>query len=70
MPFKVVTVVPDAIRVEPSVGAEYELAELIATHAEPDHTDITPVLELKYIAPTRSVLPSLSTDGAEVLEPR
>jgi hypothetical protein len=69
-PSRVVTVVPDEISVDPSVGAEYELAELIATHALPDHTDITPVTELKYKAPTRSVLPSLSTDGADVLDPR
>jgi len=69
-PLRVVTVVPDGIRVEPRVGAEYEEAELIATHAVPDHTDITPVTELKYIAPTSSVFPSLSTDGADVLEPR
>jgi hypothetical protein len=46
-PFNVVTVVPDEISVLPSVGAEYALAELIATQAEPDHTDIIPVAELK-----------------------
>lgn len=69
-PLRVVTVVPDAISVEPRVGAEYELVVLIATQAEPDHTDITPVLELKYMAPVRSVLPSLSTVGAVVFEPR
>ena len=69
-PSRVVIVVPDAIRVEPRVGAEYELAELIATHAVPDHTDMIPVTELKYNAPVRSVLPSLSTVGADVLVPR
>lgn len=56
--------------VEPSVGAEYELVALIGTQAVPDQTDITPVDELKYKAPTRSVFPSLSTLGADVLEPR
>ena len=69
-PSRVVIVVPDTISVEPIVGAEYELAELIATHAVPDHTDMIPVTELKYNAPVRSVLPSLSTDGAVVLVPR
>ena len=69
-PSRVVIVVPDEISVDPSVGAEYELAELIATHAVPDHTDIIPVDELKYKAPVRSALPSLSTDGAVVLDPR
>lgn len=69
-PSRVVIVVPDTISVEPSVGAEYELAELIATHAVPDHTDMIPVTELKYNAPVRSVLPSLSTVGADVLVPR
>ena len=69
-PAIVVTVVPDGISVEPTVGAEYELAELIATHAVPDHTDMIPVTELKYNAPVRSVLPSLSTDGAVDLAPR
>ena len=69
-PSRVVIVVPDTISVEPSVGAEYELAELIATHAVPDHTDMIPVTELKYNAPIRSVLPSLSTDGAVDLAPR
>lgn len=64
------TVVPDTIIVEPSVGAEYELAALIAVQLEPDHTDITPAVELKYSAPTNNVLPSLSTDGAVVLEPK
>ena len=61
---------PEVIVTLPIVGAEYELVVLIATHAEPDHTDITPAVELKYIAPVRSVLPSLSTDGADVLAPR
>ena len=70
MPFKVVTVVPDAISVLPRVGAEYELVVLIAVHAEPDHTDMIPVVELKYIAPVISALPSLSTVGAVDLAPR
>ena len=69
-PLRVVTVVPDGIRVEPRVGAEYELVVLIATQADPDQTPIIPVTELKYNAPTRSVLPSLSTDGAVDLAPR
>ena len=69
-PSKVVIVVPDAISVEPSVGAEYELVVLIATQADPDHTPMVPVTELKYNAPTRSVLPSLSTLGAVDLAPR
>jgi len=69
-PSKVVIVVPDEIRVEPSVGAEYELAVFIGTQADPDHTPIIPVTELKYKAPTRSVLPSLSTVGAVDLAPR
>lgn len=69
-PVIVVYVEPDAIDVLPRVGAEYEDAELIATHAEPDHTDIIEVVELKYNAPTRRVLPSLSTVGADVFEPR
>jgi hypothetical protein len=67
---RVVTVVPDEISVEPRVGAEYELVVLIATQADPDHTPIIPVAELKYNAPTRSVLPSLSTEGAVALAPR
>lgn len=69
-PSRVVTVVPDAIRVEPRVGAEYELVVLIATQADPDHTPITPVTELKYSAPVISALPSLSTEGAVDLAPR
>ena len=69
-PSKVVTIVPDAISVEPSVGAEYELVVLIATQADPDHTPIIPVAELKYSAPVISALPSLSTDGAVALAPR
>jgi len=39
-PLIVVTVVPEAISVEPSVGAEYELVALIAVHEEPVHTFI------------------------------
>ena len=46
-PLRVVTVVPDEISVLPIVGAEYDVAEFIATQAEPDHTDIIPVAELK-----------------------
>jgi hypothetical protein len=46
-PFRVPIVVPETISVEPSVGAEYALAELIAAQAEPVHTDISPVAELK-----------------------
>jgi hypothetical protein len=69
-PSKVVIVVPDGMSVEPSVGAEYVLVVLIATQADPDHTPIIPVTELKYNAPTISVLPSLSTDGAVDLAPR
>jgi len=69
-PAIVATVVPDGISVEPSVGAEYELVVLIATQADPDQTPITPVIELKYNAPTKSVLPSLSTVGAVDLAPR
>ena len=69
-PSKVVTVVPDEISVEPRVGAEYELVVLIATQADPDHTPIIPVAELKYSAPVISALPSLSTEGAVALAPR
>jgi hypothetical protein len=69
-PSTVVTVVPDAISVEPSVGAEYELVVLIATQADPDHTPIIPVVELKYSAPVISALPSLSNVGAVDLAPR
>jgi hypothetical protein len=39
-PSSVVTVVPEDISVEPSVGAEYELVALIAVHEEPVHTFI------------------------------
>ncbi len=46
-PLIVVMVVPETMSVEPSVGAEYALAELIAAQAEPVHTDISPVDELK-----------------------
>jgi hypothetical protein len=46
-PLIVVTVVPEAISVEPSVGAEYALAGLITAQAEPVHTDISLVAELK-----------------------
>ena len=69
-PFIVVIVVPETISVEPSVGAEYALAELTTAQAEPVHTDISPVDELKYSAPTRRVFPSLSNVGGVVLDPR
>jgi hypothetical protein len=69
-PLRVVTVVPDGIRVEPRVGAEYVLVVLIATHALPDHTPIIPVTELKYNAPVIRALPSLSTVGAVDFAPR
>jgi hypothetical protein len=69
-PAMVVTVVPDGRSVEPSVGAEYELVVLIATQADPDHTPIIPVAELKYSAPVISALPSLSNVGAVALAPR
>lgn len=39
-PLIVVTVVPEAISVEPSVGAEYELVALIAVQPVPFHTFI------------------------------
>lgn len=69
-PLIVVMVVPETISVEPSVGAEYALAELIAAQAEPVHTDISPVAELKYNAPVSNAFPSLSNVGGVVLDPR
>jgi hypothetical protein len=42
----------------------------IATHADPVQTFKAPVDELKYNAPVAKAFPSLSTDGAEDLDPK
>ena len=69
-PTRVVLVVPDAMVVEPRVGAEYEAVVEIACQAEPLHADIMFVPELKYVAPVISALPWLSKVGADANEPR
>ena len=69
-PLIVPMVVPDAISVEPRVGAEYDAVELIATHALPDHAYMIESIELKYIAPVVRGLPSLSTVGGVDFAPR
>ena len=43
---------------------------MIAAQAEPVHTDISPVAELKYNAPVSNAFPSLSNVGGVVLDPR
>ena len=61
---------PDAMVVEPRVGAEYVLDEDIALHAEPVHAYMVLETEFQYVAPVIRALPWLSTVGADDLEPR
>ena len=70
IPVMLVYVVPDAMVVEPRVGAEYEAVVEIACQAEPLHAYIMFVPVLKYVAPVISALPWLSSVGAEANEPR
>ena len=61
---------PPPVKPVPAVTDSMSPLVAITDQTEPVHTYIAAKTELKYSAPTRSVLPSLSTVGGVDLAPR